>query len=79
MESQQRAEETFMVRHVGTGPQVHDLIVARSAGKWLTPPIRRLDVGRRALLSTIATGHGISLKRPSNMTNAATDGAAVSR
>ncbi len=28
----QLAEETFLVRHGGTGPQVHDLIVARSAG-----------------------------------------------
>lgn len=45
----------------GTGPQVHDVIVARSAGKWLTPVIERLDVGRNALLSMIAAGHGISL------------------
>jgi DNA-binding transcriptional LysR family regulator len=57
----QLAEETFLVRHGGTGPQVHDLIVARSAGKWLTPPIIRVDVGRSALLSMIAAGHGISL------------------
>lgn len=55
------AEETFLVRHGGTGPQVYDLIVTRSAGKWLTPPIIRVDVGRSALLSMIAAGHGISL------------------
>ncbi len=55
------ADETFLVRHSGTGPQVHDLIVARSAGKWLTPAIQRVDVGRSALLSMIAAGHGISL------------------
>lgn len=57
----QLAEETFLVRHGGTGPQVHDLIVTRSAGKWLTPAILRVDVGRSALLSMIAAGHGISL------------------
>ncbi len=61
VEWRQLADETFLVRHGGTGPQVHDLIVARSAGKWLTPLIRRVDVGRSALLSMIAAGHGISL------------------
>lgn len=55
------AGEVFLIRHGGTGPQAHDLIVARSAGKWLTPAIRRLDVGRSALLLMIAAGHGISL------------------
>lgn len=57
----QLAEETFLVRHSGTGPQVHDLIVTRSAGRWLTPAIIRVDVGRSALLSMVAAGHGISL------------------
>lgn len=57
----QLAEETFLVRHGGTGPQVYDLIVTRSAGKWLIPAIIRVDVGRSALLSMIAAGHGVSL------------------
>ncbi|NPD16663.1 LysR family transcriptional regulator [Xinfangfangia sp. D13-10-4-6] len=57
----QLAEETFLVRHGGTGPQMHDMIVTRSAGKWLTPTIQRVDVGRSALLSMIAAGHGVSL------------------
>lgn len=57
----QLAEETFLVRQDGTGPQVHDLVVARSAGKWQTPNIRRFAVGRSSLLSMIAAGHGISL------------------
>lgn len=61
VEWRQLSEETFLVRYGGTGPQVHDLIVARSAGKWLTPAIQRVDVGRTALLSMIAAGHGISL------------------
>ncbi|WP_236020362.1 hypothetical protein [Brucella anthropi] len=49
------------MREGGTGPQVHDLIVLRSAGKWPTPTIRRVDVGRSALLSMIAAGYGVSL------------------
>lgn len=55
------AEETFLVSQGCTGPQIHDLIVARSVGKWPTPAIRSLDVGPGALLSMIATGHGVSL------------------
>lgn len=61
VEWRQLSEETFLVRHGGTGPQIHDLIVARSSGKWQTPTIQRIDVGRSALLSMIAAGHGISL------------------
>ncbi len=55
------AGETFLVRHGGTGPQVHDLILLRSAGKWPTPTILRHEVGRDALLSMIAAGHGVSI------------------
>ena len=61
VEWRQLSAETFLVRHSGTGPQVHDLIVLRSAGKWQTPTIQRVDVGRSALLSMIAGGYGISL------------------
>ena len=61
VEWRQLAEETFLVRRGGTGPQVHDLIVARSAGKWLTPAIQWLDVERSTLMSMIAAGHGVSL------------------
>jgi len=61
VEWRQLLAETFLVRHSGTGPQVHDLIVLRSAGKWPVPTILRYDVGRSALLSMIAAGHGISL------------------
>lgn len=57
----QLSKETFLVRHAGTGPQVQDLIVARSAGKWQTPAIRRIDVERSTLLLLIAAGHGVSL------------------
>ncbi|WP_334148982.1 LysR family transcriptional regulator [Hyphomicrobium sp.] len=61
VEWRQLAEETFLVRRGGTGPQVHDLIVARSAGKWLTPAIQWLDVERSTLMSMIAARHGVSL------------------
>lgn len=61
VEWRQLSEETFLVRHGGTGPQVHDLIVARSAGKWMTPAILRVDVGHSTLLPMIAAGHGVSL------------------
>jgi DNA-binding transcriptional LysR family regulator len=38
--------ETFLVRYGGTGPQVHDHIVLRLAGRWPAPSILRFDVGR---------------------------------
>src|SRR5690606_27164528 len=39
------AGETFLVRYGGTGPQVHDHIVLRHAGRWPAPSILRFDVG----------------------------------
>lgn len=53
--------ETLVVRETGTGPQVHDLIVVRSAGRWPVPIILNLDIGRGALMAMIAKGYGISL------------------
>lgn len=61
VEWRQLATETFLVRNSGTGPQVHNLIVTRSAGRWPTPTILRYDVGSGALFSMVAAGHGISL------------------
>lgn len=55
------AGEKFLVRQCGTGPQVNDLIVVRSAGKWPVPTILRHDVGHDALLAMVAAGLGISL------------------
>lgn len=57
----QLAEETFLVRRGGTGPQVGDLVVMRSAGRWPRPQILRLDIGRDALLAMIAAGQGVSI------------------
>ena len=53
--------ETFLVRHGGTGPQVHDHIVMRFAGRWPSPSIQRFDVGRGTLLSMVGQGFGITL------------------
>ncbi|MCO6393145.1 LysR family transcriptional regulator [Aliihoeflea aestuarii] len=55
------AGETFLVRHGGTGPQVHDHIVLRLAGRWPTPSILRFDVGRGTLLSMVGQGFGITI------------------
>lgn len=55
------AGETFLVRHGGTGPQVHDHIVLRLAGRWPVPSILRFDVGRGTLLSMVGQGFGITI------------------
>lgn len=55
------AGETFLVRHGGTGPQVHDHIPLRLAGRWPTPSILRFDVGRGTLLSMVGQGFGITI------------------
>ena len=53
--------ETFLVRYGGTGPQVHDHIVLRLAGRWPAPAILRFDVGRGTLLSMVGQGFGITI------------------
>ena len=55
------ASEQFLVRHGGTGPQVHDHIVLRLAGRWSQPAIRRCEVERGTLLSMVAQGFGVTL------------------
>lgn len=55
------AGEAFLVRHGGTGPQVHDHILLRLAGRWLSPSILRLAVERGSLLSMIAQGYGVTI------------------
>lgn len=55
------AGETFLVRHGGTGPQVHDHIVLRLAGRWSAPSILRFDVERVTLLSMVGQGFGITV------------------
>jgi DNA-binding transcriptional LysR family regulator len=55
------ATETFLVRHGGTGPQVHDHIVLRLAGHWPAPSILRLGIERSSLLSMVGQGFGITV------------------
>ena len=55
--------ETFLVRHGGTGPQVHDHIVLRLAGRWPAPSILRFEVERGTLLSMVGQGFGITDRR----------------
>ncbi|MBV2145113.1 LysR family transcriptional regulator [Falsochrobactrum sp. TDYN1] len=55
------ANETFLVRHGGTGPQVHDHIVLRLAGHWPPPSILRFGIERSSLLSMVGQGFGISV------------------
>lgn len=55
------AGEAFLVRHGGTGPQVHDHILLRLAGHWLSPSILRFAVERGSLLSMIAQGYGVTI------------------
>lgn len=53
--------DTFLVRHGGTGPQVHDHIVLRLAGRWPAPSILRFEVERCTLLSMVGQGFGITI------------------
>lgn len=53
--------ETFLVRYGGTGPQVHDHILLRLAGRWPAPSILRFDVGRGTLLSMVGQSFGITI------------------
>jgi DNA-binding transcriptional LysR family regulator len=55
------AGETFIVRHGGTGPQVHDHIVLRLAGRWPAPSIIHFDVERGTLLSMVGQGFGVTI------------------
>lgn len=53
--------ETFLVRHGGTGPQLHDHILLRLAERWPRPSIHRLDVDRLTLISMVEQGYGVTL------------------
>lgn len=53
--------ETFLVRPGGPGPQVHDHILLRLAGRWPAPTVLRIGVERASLLSMVGQGFGITL------------------
>jgi DNA-binding transcriptional LysR family regulator len=55
------ADENFVARCGGGGPQVHDHIVLRLAEHRSQPRIERFDVERDTLMSMVAQGYGITL------------------
>lgn len=55
------ADETFLVRPGGPGPQVHDHILLRLSGQWPPPSILRVGVERASLLSMVGQGFGVTL------------------
>ena len=55
------ADEPFLARSRGAGPQVHDHIVLRLAEHWSQPRIQRFEVERDTLMSMVAQGYGITL------------------
>ncbi|UHD45464.1 LysR family transcriptional regulator [Aureimonas altamirensis] len=55
------ADDTFIVRQSGTGPQVHDHIVMRLAGNAPGLSILRFDVERGTLISMVAQGYGVTI------------------
>ena len=55
------ASDTFIVRHGGTGPQVHDHIAMRLAGSSPHLSILCFRVERATLLSMVAQGYGVTI------------------
>ena len=55
------ADETFLIRHGGTGPQVFEHVVRRISERDRSPCIRRCDVARDTLMGMVAAGDGITL------------------
>lgn len=55
------ADETFLVRHGGTGPQVFEHVVRRISERERSPRIHRCDVARDTLMGMVAAGDGITL------------------
>ena len=55
------AEDTFLVRREGSGPQLYDHIVLRLAGHWREPHIERYDVGRDTLMTMVSQGYGVTI------------------
>lgn len=67
------SNETFLVRYGGTGPQIHDHIVLRLAGRSFRPLIQRFNVERGTLLSMIGQGFGITIVGAATALYPATD------
>lgn len=55
------ANEGFVARCGGGGPQVHEHLLLRLAGRGNQPRIQRFDVERDTLMSIVAQGYGLTL------------------
>lgn len=55
------AQETFLVRDGGSGPQVFDHVVHRVVERERSPKIHRFNIGRDTLMHMVAVGDGITL------------------
>lgn len=55
------ADEIFLVRLGGTGPQVFEHVVRRISERQRSPRIHRCDVARDTLMGMVAAGDGITL------------------
>lgn len=55
------AGETFLARHGGAGPQVHDHLIRRIGAHGPPPQIRRCDVERDTLMAMVAMQDGVTL------------------
>lgn len=55
------ADDLFLVRHDGTGPQAHDPIALKFAERSLHPKVQRCNVDLCMLLSMVAADYGVTL------------------
>lgn len=55
------ADDLFLVRHDGTGPQAHEHIARQFGERGLQAKVQRCDVDRCMLLSMVAADYGVTL------------------
>lgn len=55
------ADDQFLVRQDGTGPQIHDRIMRHFNERGCNARVKRCNVERCMLMSMVAKGHGITL------------------
>ena len=60
-------DESFLVRHGGTGPQVFEHVVRRISERKHSPRVCRCDVARDTLMAMVAAGDGITLTSEATM------------
>lgn len=55
------ADQTFLVRVGGTGPQIYHHIISRLSDYWPRPSVVQQDVERGTLMSMVGQGFGITI------------------